>query len=163
MITAARSWLASIVLASVLLSAVRTLTPEGPIRRIGAFTGGLILLALLLAPLRGWETDWPEWDFQEYENAIARRRDELEQERETELRKFAAEQVERLIEEEAAKRGESLRAAVEIRMEEGVPFPWSAELSGTWDADLAAWIETEAGIPSVRQSWKDSPIVSGSG
>ena len=154
MISALRSWLSSIVVVSLLLSVARTLTPEGPIRRIGSFTGGLILIAVLLTPLRGWKTDWPELDYETYQEAIARRRDELDREGEAELQQLVARRVERLIEEQAETAGEMLSAAVEIRMEEGTPLPWSVEVSGPWDADLSRWIETELGIPRSRQSWQ---------
>ena len=154
MISALRSWLSSIVVVSLLLSVARTLTPEGPIRRIGSFTGGLILIAVLLTPLRGWKTDWPELDYETYQEAIAQRRDELDRAGEAELQQLVARRVERLIEEQAETAGETLSAAVEIRMEEGTPLPWSVEVSGPWDADLSLWIETELGIPRSRQSWQ---------
>ena len=108
MISALRSWLSSIVVVSLLLSVARTLTPEGPIRRIGSFTGGLILIAVLLTPLRGWKTDWPELDYETYQEAIARRRDELDRAGEAELQQLVARRVERLIEEQAETAGESV-------------------------------------------------------
>ena len=48
---ALREWLTSLVAVSMLLSVAQTLVPEGSIRKIASFTGGLILLVVLLRPL----------------------------------------------------------------------------------------------------------------
>ena len=53
MIGAVRVWLTSIVMVTLLLSVAQTLIPEGTIRKIAGFTGGLILLVALLRPVLG--------------------------------------------------------------------------------------------------------------
>ena len=47
MIAAVREWLTSVVAVTLLLTVAQTLIPEGNIRKIAAFTGGLALLAAL--------------------------------------------------------------------------------------------------------------------
>ena len=46
--TAAREWLTAVVTVTLLLSVVQTLVPEGSLRKIAGFTGGLLLLAVLI-------------------------------------------------------------------------------------------------------------------
>ena len=41
MITALREWLTGVVVVTMLLSVAQTLTPEGHLRRIVSFTGGI--------------------------------------------------------------------------------------------------------------------------
>ena len=48
MMEAVRAWLTSVVLVSVLLSAAQSLIPPGTVRKAAGFTGGLILLLVLL-------------------------------------------------------------------------------------------------------------------
>ena len=50
MMAAAREWLCAVVAVTLLLAAAQTLIPEGAIRRIASFVGGLILLVTLLRP-----------------------------------------------------------------------------------------------------------------
>ena len=161
MIEAVRAWLSSIVVASVLVSVARTLMPEGTVRRIGSFTGGLILALALLRPLRGIGSALPELDFGAYEAAIAQRRMELDAQEADTFQVLAAERFAALIREKAAQEGKELEAVVTVRMEgaagEEVPLPWSVTLRGTWDASIAAWIESELGIPPSRQTWTPAP------
>ena len=53
MVAALREWVTSVVLVTLLLSVAQTLIPEGSIRKIAVFTGGLILLTALLQPVLG--------------------------------------------------------------------------------------------------------------
>ena len=50
MIGAVRSWLTSIAAVTLILTVSQTLVPEGTLRKITGFTGGLLLLAALLQP-----------------------------------------------------------------------------------------------------------------
>ena len=51
MMAAVREWLETVVLVTMLLALVESMIPEGAIRRIAGFTGGVILLIALLRPL----------------------------------------------------------------------------------------------------------------
>ena len=53
MIEAVQEWLRAVVVTALLLSVVQTLLPEGNVRRIASFSGGLILMLVLLRPLLG--------------------------------------------------------------------------------------------------------------
>ena len=49
MIGAVRSWLTSIAAVTLMLTVVQTLVPEGTLRKISGFTGGLLLLVSVLS------------------------------------------------------------------------------------------------------------------
>ena len=53
MMEALGKWLLSVSAAALLVSVVQTLIPEGGMRRVASFTGGLLLLAVLLRPVLG--------------------------------------------------------------------------------------------------------------
>lgn len=50
MIAAVRGWVTSIAAVAPILTVVQSLVPEGTLRKIAGFTGGLVLLAALLQP-----------------------------------------------------------------------------------------------------------------
>ena len=66
MMEAVRAWLTSVVLVSVLLSAAQSLIPPGTVRKAAGFTGGLILLLVLLRPVLGADLEHLELDFDHY-------------------------------------------------------------------------------------------------
>ena len=71
MMEAVRTWLTSVVLVSVLLSAAQSLIPPGTVRKAAGFTGGLILLLVLLRPVLGADLEPLELDFDHYPAADA--------------------------------------------------------------------------------------------
>ena len=70
MMEAVRAWLTSVVLVSVLLSAAQSLIPPGTVRKAAGFTGGLILLLVLLRPVLGADLEHLELDFDHYQAAV---------------------------------------------------------------------------------------------
>ena len=72
-----RAWLTSVVLVSVLLSAAQSLIPPGTVRKAAGFTGGLILLLVLLRPVLGADLEHLELDFDHYQAAVEERQEEL--------------------------------------------------------------------------------------
>ena len=73
MMEAVRAWLTSVVLVSVLLSAAQSLIPPGTVRKAAGFTGGLILLLVLLRPVLGADLEHLELDFDHYQAAVVTR------------------------------------------------------------------------------------------
>ncbi|MCI9649009.1 stage III sporulation protein AF [Oscillibacter sp.] len=157
MIAAVREWLTSVVAVTLLLTVAQTLIPEGNIRKIAAFTGGLALLAALLQPVLRTDLSRLELDLDAYGQAVEERRMELEAAREEELALVIASQTEAYILDKAAWLGLSLSVQVETETgAEGVPLPWAAEIKGAWSEELAAYMERELGIPRERQVWHET-------
>ena len=156
MIGAVRAWLTSVVAVSLLLAVAQTVIPEGNIRRISGFTGGLILLAALLQPVLRTDLSRLRLDLDAYDRAIAERRAELDRAGEAELASVIASRTEAYILDKAALLG--LPLTVQVGTEtgpDGIPLPWSAEVTGPRSAELAAYMERELGIPQERQGWHE--------
>ena len=156
MIQAVREWLLSIIMTSFLISLLRVLLPEGNLRKIGAFTGSLVLLSAILRPLVRLEPEWPAWDMASYESEIAERMDELNGRQADAFRAQVAEASAEAIQAKAAELGASVSAAVTVRTENETPLPWSVTLDGAWNAALSEWMRVALDIPPERQEWRES-------
>ena len=156
MMEAVRAWLTSVVLVSVLVSAALGLIPPGTLRKAAGFTGGLILLLVLLQPVLGADLDRLEVDLSAYQAAVEARQTELTEAQTEAMAAIIAERTEAYIWDKAGELGVEVTARVETRTgEDGVPVPWSAELTGARSRELAAYLETELGIPAERQVWHE--------
>ena len=141
---------------TLLLSVARTLAPEGSLRQIASFLGGLILLAALLGPvltadLAGWAMSFSAW-----QEAVEARQEELQENQESQLAAIIGAETEAYISDKAVELGVSVTARVETRTgEDGVSVPWSAVLTGQRSAELEACLAEDLGIPAERQVWHE--------
>ena len=153
---ALREWLTSLVAVSMLLSVAQTLVPEGSIRKISSFTGGLILLVVLLRPLLGADLSRLDLHLEDYERAIGQRQEELASAGEAELAGIIEERTAAYISDKADTLGLAVKVQVETKPAgDGVPVPWRAELWGPRSPALATYMEEELGIPGERQVWHE--------
>ncbi len=136
MIGAIRGWLLSIAAVTLFLTLVQLLTPEGTLRKIAGFTGGLLLLTALLRPLGQIDFGWLGLELSDYSEMIE-------------------EQTAELTRQEKETLGVRVRVRVETEERDGIPIPVSVELEGPWSAELSVWIEAELGIPAERQVWHE--------
>ena len=156
MIGAVRAWLTSVVLVSVLLSAAQSLIPPGSVRKAANFTGGLILLLVLLQPVLGMDLVDLHLDFSDYQAAMEERQSDLADMQTETMASIIAERTQAYILDKAGELGLEVTVRVETRTEgNGIPVPWSAELTGSWSQALASALETELGIPAERQVWHE--------
>lgn len=154
MMESLREWLTSIVAVTMLLGVVQQLTGEGTVRKIASFTGGLVLLAAVLRPLPGLDIEALIPDMERYSKMIETEMDALEEENRGELAGLIESRTSAYISEQAERMGYRVHAHVQTAPgPEDVPIPWSAELTGESSPALAAWIQTELGIPEERQVW----------
>lgn len=154
MMAAVREWLVSLVAVSLFLSLAQSIIPEGTLRKISSFTGGLLLLAALLQPLTGAERWEVELDVSAYEKAIAAQRLELEKTGAAQLAQEVARAAAQTVETKAAAMGHAVSVEVETKTDEsGTPLPDAASIRGAYDETLSAWIAEELAIPSERQTW----------
>ena len=154
MIAAVREWLTSVVAVTLLLTVAQTLIPEGNIRKIAAFTGGLALLAALLQPVLRTDLSRLELDLDVYSQAVEERRTELEEAREEELALVIASQTEAYILDKAQGMGADVRVQVELG-EDGVPcfVRLQGQVTPFIRKKLAWVIESDLGIPVGQQRW----------
>lgn len=154
MIGAVRSWLTSIAAVTLLLTVVQTLVPEGTLRKISGFTGGLLLLAALLQPVLKTDLGRLRLDFSDYEAAIEDRTAELDAAGKEELAAIIAGRTAAYISDKADALGLG-SIAVRVETEGETPLPASVVLTGPYSQALADWIAAELGIPAERQVWHE--------
>ena len=157
MIAAVRGWLTSIAAVTLMLTVVQTLVPEGTIKKIAGFTGGLLLLAALLQPALKTDLGRLRLDFSDYEKAIETRAEELDAAGKDELAFIIEARTAAYISDKADALG--LRVAARVETEPGAdgetPLPASVDLTGPYSRELADWIAVELGIPAERQVWHE--------
>ena len=156
MIGALREWLTSIVVVTLLLSVAQALVPEGNIRRVASFLGGLILLLAMLRPVLGADLERLRLDFDGYEQALQEAREELASSSETELTERIEERTAAYISDKADALGLEVKVRVETAPgEAGVSLPVKAEVTGPYSQELADFMTRELGIPAERQVWHE--------
>ena len=148
MIAAVKIWLTSVITASLLLSAVDTLAPEGSVRRLASLAGGMLLAAALLRPFASFQM--PELSLSGAETEV--RTEAWEQWQADALRTEMAARTEALIRERTQALGTEREVRVELRTD--APIPWAAALSGPRDPALSAWLAETLDIPPERQTWE---------
>ncbi len=156
MIGAVRAWFVSITAVTLLLSVVQLLAPEGTMRKIIHFTGGLLLLSALLQPILRSDLSQLHLHFSDYAAAIADRAEELDAAGKEELADIIAERTAAYIWDKADALG--LDLTIQVHTEpgrDGTPLPVSVELKGPRSPELAEWIARELGIPAERQVWHE--------
>ena len=148
-----RQWLLGVVSCAFLVSLLDELTPEGSVRKLARFSGGLVLILCMLRPLGTAEP----WELALDLDGLSADRAALEEQyRDVSGQSFAAVIAERTgayIEDKADELGLSVRAKVKTEEEDGVPLPVSVTLYGTENAALADYIERELGIAKEDQLW----------
>ena len=153
MIDAVREWIRSIVMVTMLLSVGQAMVPEGQIRKIFSFSGGLVLVIVLLHPVLGLEGSVLIEPLEVYERQIFKQKEELEQMVRAEQETIIEENLTAYISDKAEALEEG--GAVRIRAEtaEDGTVTLSAELVGQPSEQLTEYLEQELGIPRERQVW----------
>lgn len=142
------------VACAALVSAAGQLCPEGALRRIARFTGGLLLLLAMLRPIARYEPGAAAWGAGGYRKAVARLERELAAERENAFRRGIAEQWEAYIEDKAGSLGAEVRAEAELGAGDGVPE--RVTLHGAYHEELSRFLASELGIAKEKQIWIES-------
>lgn len=156
MMAALREWLASVTVVMLLIALVQTLVPEGTLRSISAFAGGLVLLAVLIQPLPGTARITAAFRASEYAMELEEQRQVLEAFGTAALGEEVSRLTAAAIEEKASALGLHVTAAVETALDDsGVPTPRSVKLMGEYSEALAEWIQETLGIPAAAQIWKE--------
>ena len=152
--TAVREWLTAVVTVTLLLSVVQTLVPEGSLRKIAGFTGGLLLLAVLLRPVTEIDLSGLDSEMEDWARTIGERQEELSAEQEEALASGIAERTASYISDKAEKLGLEVKIRVETETGgDGVPVPVRAEIDGPWSGELSSYMAETLGISRERQVW----------
>ena len=139
------------VACAVVVSVATQLCPEGALRKIARFTGGLLLLLAMLRPVARYEPDAAAWNAGGYREAVARLERELTVERENAFRRGIAGEWEAYIEDKAGSLGAAVRAAAEVSAGAGVPE--RVTLRGAYSEELSRFLALELGVAKEKQIW----------
>ncbi len=156
MMESLRTWLSSIVAVTLLIAMAESLVPEGTMRRVAGFTGGLVLLLALVRPvLAGGLLDLT-LETEKWTAAIEEEQASLSRQGEDALAALIAERTASYIWDKGAALGLEVKANVETRTgEAGLPVPERVELEGPYSKELADYITHELNIPPERQVWNE--------
>ena len=154
MMGALREWLTAVVTVTMLLSVAQMLMPEGTIRKIGSFTGGLLLIAVLLQPVLKDRLGELELDLEDYAETIQNRQSELESAQSDALQAGIEKRVASYISDKASELGLTVQVRVKTELrDDGVPMPVQAEIEGPWSTELSDYMTETLGISRERQVW----------
>ena len=148
-----RQWLLGVITCAMLVSVVQQLCPEGSVRKLARFTGGLLLLCAMLRPLTTIELPGVDWDAGGYREAVARLELELDATRKNAMADGIARSLDAYIEDKAASLGADVRAEVRLRGEGEALLPEAVTLHGAYSAALSDYLADELNLPKERQTW----------
>ena len=149
-----RSWILGVTVTAMALAAARAVMPEGPVKRAGQMTAGLVLILAMLGPVAAlehmdWETflaDLPT------ETAI--------EPAEMSMQTVIEEELAAYLEGKAGDLGLFCRAEVVCETDEhGVPIPREVQITGHLDEaqrrTLSAIIVNDIGVPTSGQCFRE--------
>lgn len=156
MMESLRTWLSSIVAVTLLIAMAESLVPEGTMRRVAGFTGGLVLLLALVRPVLAGGLPDLTLETEAWTKAIEDQQASLSRQGEDALAALIAERTASYIWDKGAALGLEVKANVETRTgEAGLPVPERVELEGPYSKELADYITHELNIPPERQVWNE--------
>ena len=152
------SWLLSITGASVLCALADGLMPAGPVRRVGRLVCGLMLLAVILAPLAQLDLEGGQRWLEEYHLGLEDRTQELERQVDEQMKTIIEQEYAAYIVDKAKELGIVCRARVVCRTgEDGLTVPERVEVTGRFSDEeqsrLTQIIEEELLVPPERQAY----------
>ena len=155
-----RAYLLTVAAAAGLFSLLVTVLPDGRVRKTAQFTGALLLILTVLAPIMKLDSD-------DFARAIAKvqidtsafRRDTKNNDREL-IAQLIKEESQTYILDKAAELGINVTAEVTLSEGSEYPYPVSVVLRGSPSEQaqnrLSSIIECDLGIPPDRQEWIDN-------
>ena len=149
-----RSWLFGMIASALILTILYALAGSGKLRSVIRFTGGVVLLLVMLRPLGRLEFGW-ELSYETYSREIEK---QIELYQEQNLKRTEAiieEQVAAYISDKGLALGIVCDPIVETRLRDGVPYPERVILDVPWDAALSDCIAADLGIAPACQIWQE--------
>ena len=156
MIVALRGWLTSVIYTAMVIAVAENMAPPGGMKKIVSMIGGLVLLIMLVKPLDKLEMGFLQPSYDSYVRGVEMRQAELEKDGLQELERLIEQQAAAYILDKAKRLGLDCQVTVRCKVgEEGVPYPHRVTIQGTVSEELKKWIEEELGIPTERQVFHD--------
>ena len=148
-----RTWLIGVMTAALVLSILYALLPKGSIRTIAQFTGGLILVLVILRPLLSWDvSDW-QMTYQAYNSQIDEQIAAYEKERQDELRTIIEQETAAYISDKGSSLSIECHPVVTSQEQNGIPYPAEVTLDIERNEALSRYMAEELDIPAQSQHW----------
>lgn len=153
-----REWLLGIVGVAFLLALAEGLMPEGGAKKVGKFTGGLLLFLVMFRPIAAFDLDELPRELERYQWETEAAIGALEQENQKLIADIIEEDLAAYIEEKASVLGADCTAEVTFeRNDSDMQVPNTVRLMGVFPAgtqeELCRIIAEELNIPEERQSY----------
>ncbi len=161
----ARQWLLGLVSAALLCALITALLPKTGAGRVGRLAAGLLMALAMLGPLTQVLPRSAAEEFRGLGDYIARREEELSQQRDETMKEVIQQETEAYILDKGAQLGAELSVSVTCRMgEEGVWLPEEAVIRGSLTEEqrsaLTQWLDSQLAIPVQRQIYQSEEAIS---
>ena len=149
-----RTWILGVTVTAMALAAARAVMPEGPVKRAGQLTAGLVLVLALLGPVAALEhTDWEDLLSDLPAETVPETAD-------TSMRAVIEQELAAYLEGKAGELDLTCEAEVVCKTDEnGVPIPREVLVTGVMDASqrqkLSAVIAEDLGVPESGQQFRE--------
>lgn len=153
--TTLRAWLTGIFAAALILAILLSLVPKSAIRSVAKYTGGLIMLLMMLRPVLGVDLSQLRVDLDDSVFLITEQAENYQKENLQEMSTLIEQETAAYISEEAASLGLTCHAVVDTEIRDGVPFPCTATLDIPRNEHLAAYMAGVLDIPPEHQYWQE--------
>lgn len=161
MIDALAQWVRTLAAGAIFCAAALLLVPEGSGKRAVKLVCAAVLTILLVGPLRQLDADRLAelLTVQKLDSAVLTA--DAEELSEELLGSIIRKETEEYIWDAARRLGiAELGVRLRLRTVDGLPCPWSVELTGKYTKDqreeLSLMLEGELGIPGERQTWSET-------
>ena len=160
---AVRSWLLTVIGASLICALADALMPQGPVRRVGRLVCGLVLLGAILSPLTQLDLSRGQRWLEDYLASLDNREAELTETVNSQMKVIIEQEYAAYILDKAAQLGLDCDVRVECGLsEDGLYLPVRTEVAGLSTAgeqeQLIRVIEQDLGVPAERQFYAEEEI-----
>jgi hypothetical protein len=157
-----KSWILGIAAASIIAAILTALSPQGKARKITMFASGFMLMVAMIKPILGF--DFSVFSSavmqygtmgKEYSGLITEKNDSL-------LKTIIEDRSCAYISDKATSLGiENIKVKVNTKKGDGgYPYPYevyiSAKYNGAEKKALTDYLESEFGVPGIRQYWSSA-------
>lgn len=154
-----REWLTGIIAAALLLCVVYGIIPDGPVKRVGKITGGLVLMLALLRPVAGLNLETLSANLTNYRVEAGSYGENIEEANGRLMKTIIEERSAAYILERAEALGMDCKITVTCKTgEDRYPYPYEATITGSLSKEekktLTAMLKADLAIGADRLHWK---------
>lgn len=153
-----RSWLLTIISASILCALADSLMPAGAVKRVGRLVCGLVLLCTVLSPVASLDLEGGQDWMGDYFSEVGEQKSELKEQVNEGMKIIIEQRFAAYIVDKAAEMGLTCTAQVSCREgEDGLYLPDKtqvyADLSDVDQSRMTRIIQEDLGVPLERQTY----------